>query len=151
MIHLFAFSWQMDAHEAEGSPRLFLGRSQAQQKLIARRRLAAQSAPLPQQTSQLASPHGSFLGAPPFALGQPIKFSVLGEQLHLHRLPHFPPRQLQPLFLVLLNLAPRRAHQVKHFSLRGAHLLPPFLRRNSPLHHPDPPSPSGLRFDLALC
>src|ERR1035437_1664571 len=70
---------------------------------------------------------------------------LLGEQLDLDRFAHFLPRQLQPFFLILLNLAPRCAQQVEPFPLGSAHLLEHFFGGNSPAHQPHPPRPSILR------
>ena len=59
------------------------------------------------------------------------------------------PRQIQPLLLMLVDLALRRAHQVERLPLRLAHLLQNGFARNAAIHHPHPPRFAVGLFDLA--
>jgi hypothetical protein len=110
------------------------------QQLIAFRATSPHGAQLPQQPRQFLSPHPDLFRLPSFTFGQHVQLTVLGEQLHFHRFANLLPGQLQPSFLKLLDLRPRRADQVKRLLARRAHFPRHSLGRDSTVHQPHPPS-----------
>ncbi len=68
----FALLGQVNAHETEGPPGLLLGRTEAEQQLIARRRFPAQVAQFPKQPHQLTTADGLLFGPPSWALRQHV-------------------------------------------------------------------------------
>ena len=75
---------------------------------------------------------------PALTLGEDVQLAVLFEQLHLDRVADFLPGQVQPLLLVLFDLALRRPHQIVNLARGIAHLRQNRFGRNPPVHHPHP-------------
>jgi len=88
------------------------------------------------------------LSPPAFAFGQHVQFAGLSKQLHLHRLAHLLPRQIQPLLLILADLAAWGSHQVEDLTRRSAHLFQHRFGRNPAIHDPYASRPAVAEFNL---
>jgi hypothetical protein len=92
--------------------------------------------PLP-EALELAPTHGAFFGHAVLTLGQHVEFLVLGEQFDLDPLAHRLPGLVQERGFQLAQPAFRRADQIDHFGVAGAHLFQNLLRRDTPVHDPN--------------
>jgi hypothetical protein len=101
----FAFAGGMDLQETINTAGFFPRHADAPQQLVAARTTPLHGPQLTQQPRQFLPPHGSFFGPSSFALGQDIELAGIGKQLHFHRIPHPLARQIQPLLLMLSELA----------------------------------------------
>jgi hypothetical protein len=101
-----------------------------------------------QQASQSLTPHRDFFSLPSAAFGQNVEFAFMLVQLHLHRVAHLLPRQIEPFLLMLLDASFGRAYQIEGLSFRIAHLLQNRFGRYSAIHHPHAPRFAVGRFDL---
>src|ERR1051325_8421779 len=103
--HRFGRQRHPNLDKAKCPTRLLLGRPDAQQQLISTWQAASHGAQLAQQPCQAFAPHGPLFGLPPITPRQHIQLTLVLVQLHLHALAHLLPRQIQPLFLVLVDHA----------------------------------------------
>ena len=69
-------------------------------------------------------------------------------KLHLHRVAHLLPRQIEPFLLMLIDPPFGRAHQIERLPFRLAHLFENRFGRDAAIHHPYPPRFAVRRFDL---
>ena len=138
---------QIDFHESESSPSIGFGGAHAHQQLIPLRTAPPHGAHLPQEPRQLLPPHRHLFRLPSFTFRQHVQLTALRKQLHFHRFANLMPGQFQPSFFILLDLRPRRAHQIKRLLPRRSHLLQERLGRDSPIHQPNPPRFAVQAFD----
>ncbi len=135
---LFIFVRKPDLHESESAPGLFLRRADAQQQLIASGQTLSHGAQSAQKTRQPFAPHRILFGLPPAAFRQNIEFALVLIQLHVNRVAHFLPRQVEPFLLMLTDASFGRAHQIERLPLRLAHFLQNRFGWNAPIHYPYP-------------
>src|ERR1051325_7380383 len=74
---LLIFLRKPDLYEPESAPCLFLGRTDAQQQLIASRQTLSHGAQSAQKPRQPFAPHRILFGLPPAAFGEDIEFAFM--------------------------------------------------------------------------
>jgi hypothetical protein len=112
------------------------------------REAAAHGAQFAQQTHQPFAPYRDLLGLAAAAFGQHVEFTLVPVKLHLHRIAHLLPRQVEPFLFVLVDSPLGRAHQIERLPLRFTHFFQNRFRRNTPIHNPHPPRFAVRGFDL---